>query len=117
MLVKSNSAKSSIMDALILSFTGANSQTSDRIADPRLHTQSFKQFKHLKKDVASECKLLWFVISAGLRGNRESRSGFSYGLATNWLHTHRPKVAICPHKRDKCAKSNAGVHAKHTTLN
>ena len=61
------------------------------------------------------------VVGEFCRTRREQgESGCSNGSATNWLYTHRPKVAICPHKqdyRDKCAKFNAEVHAKRTTLN
>ena len=44
----------------------------------------------------------------------------SNGSASNWLNKHRPKVSICPHKQDycdTCAKHNASIHAKRTTLN
>ena len=52
---------------------------------------------------------LWLVSSAGIRGSLVV-------LMFNWLHTY---MAICPCKQDycdTCAKFNAEVHAKHTTL-
>ena len=48
------------------------------------------------------------------------KDGISNGSAHNWLHKHRPKVAICPRKQDyydTCAKHNANICAKQTTLN
>ena len=48
------------------------------------------------------------------------KDGCSNGSSYNWLHKHRPKVAISLHKLDycdTCAKHNIDIHAKRTTLN
>lgn len=50
----------------------------------------------------------------------EGNPGCSNGSAYNWLHIHRPKLAICPQKQDycdSCAKFSTQTHAKRTTLN
>ena len=66
----------------------------------------------------SECEGLWGEFCKAQ--SEEGKSGCSNGSASDWLHTHRPKVAICPHKQDycdTCSKLNAQVHSKRTTLN
>ena len=43
------------------------------------------------------------------------KDGISNGSAHNWLHKHRPSVAICPQKQDyfdTCEKHNADIHAR-----
>lgn len=48
------------------------------------------------------------------------RGECSNGSCHNWLKKHRPKHGLCPHKVDycdTCAKQNAEVRAKQTTLN
>ena len=55
------------------------------------------------------------------RAQREcGRGECSNGSCHNWLKKHRPKHGLCPHKVDycdTCAKQNAEVRAKQTTLN
>ena len=61
------------------------------------------------------------VVGEFNRVQREMNKGeCSNGSAFNWLHEHRPKLAICPHKQDfcdTCSKFNADIHSKRTTLN
>lgn len=90
-----------------------NSQPNGRSADSHGPTHYFiSKFQTPKKDVANyQERVQTSVVGEFCRTWREQGdSGCSNGSATNWLHTHRPKVAICLHKQDycdKCAKFNA----------
>ena len=75
-----------------------------------------------KKDVSNYTEHVQrSVVGEFNRIQRELwKDGCSNGSAFNWLHKHRPKVAICPQKQDycdTCATFNNKVHAKQTTLN
>ena len=122
---KSNSAKSSVM-ADFLKFVDANSQPNGRSADSHGPTHyfisNFSTIQIPKSDVPNYGeRVRRSVVGEFCKAqSEEGKSGCSNGSASNWLHTHRPKVAICPHKQDycdTCSKLNAQVHSKRTTLN
>ena len=109
-----------------LHFVDNNSQPNGRSADyhgpTRYFISKFTTIQSPKKDVHNYAEHLQrSVIGQFNAAQREmGKDGCSNGSSYNWLHKHRPKVAISPHKLDycdTCAKHNIDIHAKRTTLN
>ena len=120
----SNSAKQSVMQDFV-SFVDTNSQPNGRSADSHGPTfyfvSSFTTIEMPKKNVSNyETRMQRSVVGIFNKVQREmGKEGCSNGSAHNWLHKHRPKVAICPAKQDYCdfcAKHNTEIHVKQTTL-
>ena len=121
----SNSAKVSVMQDF-LAFVDNNNQPNGRSADyhgPTFYFASkFTSIESPKKNVANyDVRLQRSVVGECNRAQRVlGKEGCSNGSVHNWLHKHRPKVAICPPKQDycdTCAKYNTDIHAQRTTLN
>ena len=120
----SNSAKPNVMDNF-LKFVDLNSQPNVRSADSHGPTHyflsKFATIQTPKKDVANYSERVQrSVVGEFCRTQREGNPGCSNGSAYNWLHTHRPQLAVCPQKQEyynSCAKFSTQIHAKRTTLN
>ena len=121
----SNSAKTSVMNDF-LTFVDQNSQPNGRSADSYGPTHYFlSKFTTIQTPKQGVCnyseRAQRSVVAEFNRAQRMAgKEGCSNASASNWLHKQRPKVAICPHKQDYCdfcAKNNASIHAKRTTLN
>ena len=121
----SNAAKQDVM-GYFLGFVDAISQPNGRSVDSYGPTSyflsKFTTIQMPKKSVPNyEDRLKRSVVGEFNHIQREaSREECSNGSASNWLHKHRPKVAICPHKLDycdSCARLKEKMRANRATLN
>ena len=121
----SHSAKTAVMQDF-LQFVDINSQPNGRSADssgptyyflpkfstiqsPKLGIALYQE--RLKRSVVGEFNRVQIEAGKGVCSN---------GSSHNWLKTHKPKVAICPHQEDycdTCLKSKEQIRAKQTTIN
>ena len=124
-LKPSHSAKKSTMEDF-LQFVDINSQPNGRSADSSGPTAYFlPKFTSIQSPKAGvshyEERLRRSVVGEFNRIQQESgKSGCSNGSSHNWLKTHRPKVAICPHQEDycdTCARRKTDISGKQTTVN
>ena len=120
----SNSAKPSVL-ADFFNFVD-NSQPNGRSAEShgptRYFISKFTTLQTPKPTVHNYAeRLKRSVVGESNRVQREMNKGeCSNGSAFNWLHEHRPKLAICPHKQDycdTCSKFDADILLKRMTLN
>lgn len=104
---QSNLAKTSTMNDF-MSFVDCNCQPNGRTAESHGPTyyfiSKFTTIQMPKKGVSNYTERVQrSVVGEFNRIQKElGKDSYSNGSAFNWLHKHRPKVAICPQKQDYC---------------
>jgi hypothetical protein len=105
----SNSAKSETLSDF-LAFVDANSQPNGRSSSSYCPTHyflpKFTTIHNPHEGVANyEQRIATSLLGEFNRAQEElGRPTISKFSASSWLHQHRPKHAICPHKLDYCDK-------------